>query len=98
MLSFLLLSLLVLGSPSAASPTLICCGGDEVFIISLDDEQSGVKDRLWSWQASDSPAIHANARGWFRSTDECKPLAHSILITSSSGGVALISRKDKRCL
>jgi hypothetical protein len=33
----------------------------------------------------------------FASTDECKPIGESLLITSSSGGVALVRRSDKRC-
>lgn len=93
----LLLSLL-LGPGPDAGPALICCGAEEVFVLSLADNKQNVGDRLWRWKASDSPEIPADARPWFRTTDECKPLADSILITSSSGGVALVRRRDKRCL
>lgn len=77
---------------------LIVCGGPEVFIIPADAERVAKKDRLWRWRAADSPEIPAEMHAQFRTTDECKPAGESILITSSSGGVALIRRKDKKCL
>lgn len=73
---------------------LICCGMEEVFIIPTDAEDGAKK---WSWQASESPQIPADSHKWFRTTDECKPVGDHLLITSSSGGVALIRRKDKQC-
>lgn len=97
MVSVLILSLL-LGAGADAAPELICCGGEEVFILSLAEGKQAVGDRVWRWRAADSPEIPADARRWFRTTDECKPLTDAILITSSSGGVALVRRRDKRCL
>ena len=74
---------------------LICCGGEEVFII--DPTQPNCKK--WSWTAVDSPSIPEAFHKKFRSTDECKPYADgTILITSSSAGVALIEKKTKKCL
>ena len=73
---------------------LICCGAQEVFIIGSEKDNA----RKWTWRASDSPSIPKKAHAWFRTTDECKPVGKCILITSSSGGVALIRREDKACL
>jgi hypothetical protein len=71
--------------------SVICCGTERVFIV----DESGREQ--WSWQASDSPQIPAEAQALFRNTDECKPIGGFILITSSSGGVALIHRSSKHC-
>jgi len=74
---------------------LICCGGEEVFVIATDTPQTSV----WSWTAAQSEQIPELARGWFRTTDECKPYKDDLLlVTSSSGGVALLERSSKACL
>lgn len=91
------MALAVTGSLNA-SERLIVCGGSEVFIVPADAERVAEKDRVWRWRAEDSPEIPAEMHPQFRTTDECKPVGESILITASSGGVALVRRKDKKCL
>lgn len=84
---------------SQAGEQLIVCGGEEVFIIPADVTRPTEKDRLWRWRAADSPEIPADMRKKFRTTDECKPVkGDALLITSSSGGVALVRQRDKKCL
>ncbi|QEF97918.1 hypothetical protein Mal15_19640 [Stieleria maiorica] len=90
-------SCLTLGRPVLAKDRLICCGGAEVFILEIDPDQSEAPAPVWSWKAEDSPEIPEAGRRSFATTDECKPIGGSLLITSSSGGVALIRRSDKRC-
>ncbi|MEO1527412.1 MAG: DUF6528 family protein, partial [Planctomycetota bacterium] len=82
----------------SAQERLICCGAEEVFVIEIDHNESQTADVVWSWKAEDSPEIPETGRRSFASTDECKPIGELLLITSSSGGVALIRRSDKRCL
>ncbi|TWU57666.1 DUF6528 family protein [Rubripirellula reticaptiva] len=73
---------------------LICCGGDEVFVIAIEDP----KVKKWSWHSKQSPSIPEDIRKRFRSTDDCKPCEGDLLlITSSSGAVALIDRSSKAC-
>lgn len=86
------------GLLSHAEDRLIVCGGPEVFIVPADLEKLTDDDRLWRWTAEDSPEIPADFRPRFRTTDDCKPVGEAILITSSSGGVALVQRRDKKCL
>ncbi|MEM9943118.1 MAG: DUF6528 family protein [Planctomycetota bacterium] len=76
---------------------LIVCGAEEVFILDSDLIKNEVR-KSWSWRAKDSPEIPIEGRESFRSTDDCKPVGENILITSSSGGVALIRRGNKSCL
>lgn len=88
-------SLLLFAEPD---PRLICCGGAEVFIISSEKDKPAQTDRVWRWRAADSPEIPAELHAKFRTNDECKPVGEFVLITASSGGVALVRRADKRCV
>jgi hypothetical protein len=94
----LLLCVIGLSLTVKAEDRLICCGGPEVFILSARHERPTVEDRVWRWQAKDSPEIPASMHGQFRTTDEYKPYGDKLLITSSAGGVALLHREDKKCL
>ncbi len=89
---------LLLALSGEETPALICCGDKEVFVLPIGNDMSVVENRVWRWQATDSPTIPAEAKKWFDKTDDCKPLADSILITSSFGGIAIIRRSDKHCL
>lgn len=80
-----------------AMEKLICCGAKEVFILQIYEDTTVSPKLAWSWKAEDSAEIPAASRGTFASTDECKAVGEFILITSSSGGVALIRRRDKSC-
>ena len=71
---------------------LLLCGADRVWAFDPANRTT-----TWSWQAKDSPEIPVGFRAAFRSTDECKPVGEYVLVTSSSGGVALIIRENKRC-
>src|SRR5690606_19336531 len=84
---------------SAAEPaaSLIVCGAAEVFIIPADADGTDAPKKVWTWRAADSAAIDPAAHRTFASTDDCKPYGDEILITSSSGGVALVRRDDKSC-
>jgi hypothetical protein len=82
----------------AAERQLICCGAETVFIVPLVEGGTMTGEPIWSWQAKDSPEIPDSMRGQFRTTDECKPVGDDVLVTSSSGGVALVRRNDKKCL
>lgn len=86
------------GNSALATDRLICCGAEEVFVIEIDQDNDAPPQLIWSWKADDSPEIPEAGKRSFASTDECKPIGESLLITSSSGGVALVHRSDKRCL
>jgi len=73
---------------------VVVCGWEEVFIADISPE---VPEKVWTWEADDSPGLPVTMRNKFLTTDECKPVLNSreLLITSSGGGVALVSIKDK---
>lgn len=90
----LVLKIALATTTSADTHDLIACGGDEVFVIGIDEPEV----KKWSWHSQHSPSIPENFRVRFRSTDDCKPYEGDLLlITSSSGGVALIDRGSKAC-
>ena len=71
------------------------CGAEEVFLVN-PRKPSITK---WSWRAEHSPSLSKEARAWFHATDDCKPYEGGLLvITASTGGVAMIDRESKKCL
>lgn len=104
-LAFLLLLVLTACATQDSKPRTIeyqlaVCGGDEVFVLSLSGPTDSVGKKIWSWRATDSPGLPDSMRAKFASTDDCKPVdgGNSILITSSSDGVALVERSSKKVL
>ena len=72
---------------------LIVCGWDEVFILEIDAHS---QRKVWSWRAKERPELPQRFRERFRTTDECKPVegGRKVLISASSGGLALVERSS----
>lgn len=87
-------------SPSTPPMELALCGAEEVFILSVSSGAEPSPRKVWSWRAAECPDIPETLRRAFRSTDDCKPVegGRKILISSSSGAVALIERESRRAL
>jgi len=83
-----------------SSDKLVLCGWDEVFIIDTGDKNQQRPVKLWSWKAQDSSDLPQRLTGLFETTDECKVVdgGRKILITASSGGIALVEVKSKKVL
>ena len=77
-----------------ADDTLILCGDREVFAVTLDDPVREV----WRWRADEASGIPEAVRPRFATTDDCKPVdgGKTILVTSSGGAAALVSRRTGR--
>ena len=67
---------------------LIVCGMEKVFTIPAD----GGRNHVWEWTAELSAEIPESMRSAFATTDDCKSYLGCLLITSSSGGVALVEK------
>lgn len=88
-------------SPAPPSRELITCGRERVHVLDLNVRDAhGAPKILWTWQAAGRTDLPATHHALFRSTDECKPIdgGRRILITSSTGGVALVDREKNAVL
>jgi hypothetical protein len=96
---YFLLAILALGCGAKASPLLLC-GMDEVFLIDTAAAEKGTIEKLWSWRAKDREDVPEALRKSFATTDDCKPVngGARVLVSSSSGGCALVERPSGKVL
>src|SRR4051812_34252971 len=88
-------SVALAAQPPTPTRELITCGREKVLILDLNARDAqGTPKVIWTWQAKGRTDLPAEYHPFFRSTDECKPVdgGRRILITSSTGGVALVER------
>jgi hypothetical protein len=76
--------------------TLFTSGWDEVFALKPTETPT----KLWSWKAATSAGMPASMVTKFATTDDCKPIeqGRKILVTSSTGGVALVEQTSGKTL
>ncbi len=79
---------------------LLVCGADEVFVVDINTADPASSKKIWSWLAADRDDLPKRFRTMFRSTDDCKPIdgGKRVLISSSSGGCALVERPSGKVL
>jgi hypothetical protein len=96
---FSALALAALSCRSFAEPLLLC-GMDEVFLIDTATAEKGTIEKLWSWRARGKEGLPEAMWKAFATTDDCKPVddAARVLISSSSGGCALVEKPSGKVL
>ncbi|MDJ0277569.1 DUF6528 family protein [Sphingomonas sp. 2R-10] len=83
--------------PAWAADRLYACGDDQVREYEVSD--TGVAREVWRWSAADAADLPDGYRRTLLSKiDDCKPVdgGRSILVTASTGGVALVNRATGR--
>jgi hypothetical protein len=87
--------------PGATTETrMLLCGDDTVYDVRVaGSPEKPVWQDVRTWvgnQATEIPS--ADRTKWFRTTDDCKPIddGRSVLVTSSSGGVAIYDRASRK--
>jgi len=91
------LALAVSAAEAGQTRELLVCGWNEVYILDL--ARPAGEQKVFSWKAAARPELSAYFRGQFRFTDDAKAVAGGrILITSSSGDVALVERATGKTL
>jgi uncharacterized protein DUF6528 len=90
----------ILNSCTSKSGEIIVCGEDKVVIFERNSSDSKSLIPVWRWQVSDVTDMPDVYQKYMIPTDDCRPVDQNtkILITSSGGGVALVSRKTKQTL
>ncbi|MDH3650944.1 MAG: DUF6528 family protein [Saprospiraceae bacterium] len=99
--SLVLLFWLPIMAWSQSHEELIACGDNQVLIFDVAQSKDTVPQMIWHWKANEAVDLPNEYRTqYFQSMDECKPLLNGtqLLLTSSSGGVALIDRASKKAL
>ncbi len=93
---------LIIGSISSLfsqqKKEIIFCGSNKVIIAQQEALSDSVAKVIWEWDshtAMQLPKLYRDSL--FEKIDECKPISNGkeILITSSTGGVAILRRDDK---
>lgn len=100
-LSIIAVSLFHITAFSQKKYELVVCGSSKVVIVNAKDLSDTIPKLIWSWDATKAADLpEAYRKTYFEKVDECKAFnrGKQILITSSSGGVALINRNDKKVL
>ncbi len=78
---------------------LVACGDNQVVIFDPARSHDTIPFVTWRWKASAAFDLPREYRSeYFRTIDECKPVRQGtqLLITSSSGGVALIDKASSK--
>lgn len=89
--------LLVCLAPAARAEPMILCGDNTVFVV---DTAQDTIEKVWTWKAKQCEQLPAVMRGTFATTDDCKPVDGGcrILVSSSSGGCALVERPSGKVI
>jgi hypothetical protein len=92
-------ALAIVLAPTAQAEQIILCGWDSVFIVDTSRTSTDTKP-IWIWDAKRCEQIPESLRRTFATTDDCKPVdgGSKILISSSSGGCALVERPSGRAI
>lgn len=98
---FAVAALLAVLLPAAArGEPLLVCGAETVFEIDAEAAAEGTIEKTWVWDARQCQELPEPVRAAFKTTDDCKPIAGGakVLVSSSSGGCALVERPSGRVI
>ena len=78
---------------------VLVCGDSKVLMVEYPDGNDSIPEIVWQWDAhlaNDLPSEYRTKK--FNSIDDCKPAPDrkQIMISSSSGAVAVVTLKDKK--
>jgi len=87
------------GQPRIEKQEFLVCGDSQVLIVDYQRSKDSIPAVVWRWDAREATELLEEYQTiYFKSVDDCKVVAggKQILISSSSGGVALVNRADKK--
>jgi len=77
----------------APQQAVLLCGAETVRCFAAGAAPS---EPLWQWSAASDPSVAEADRRALAITDECKPRAEEVLVSSSGGAAALVDRRSAR--
>ncbi|MCF0074405.1 DUF6528 family protein [Dyadobacter sp. CY261] len=99
--SFLLLVLSSAFSQSIPGKSFLVCGDSKVMIVDYARSNDSIPEIAWSWDAHQAMDLPEHFRTkLFNTMDDCKAIrgGKQVLVSSSSGAIAVVNVKDKRVL
>lgn len=86
---------------SATEKLLLVCGDSKILLVDYKTGKDSIPAIVWSWdahEAMDLPEEYRTKK--FNTMDDCKPIrqGQQILVSSSSGAIAILNRSDKKVL
>jgi len=71
------------------------CGDTKVLLVDYNASKGNIPKVIWSWDSknADLPKAYVNK---FKTVDDCKTYNDKVLISASSGGVAVVDIKTKK--
>jgi hypothetical protein len=87
--------------PQNKERLVLVCGDSKVLLVDYANSHDSVPNIIWSWDAhlaNDLPEIYRTRK--FNTVDDCKAIRNGsqIMVSSSSGAVAIVNMEDKRVL
>ncbi|MES2276480.1 MAG: DUF6528 family protein [Bacteroidota bacterium] len=74
----------------------LVCGDYKVLLVDYTSSKDSIPHIIWSWDAQTAVGLPDDYRTKFKSVDDCKSYGDYILVSSSSGAVAVVNRKDNK--
>jgi hypothetical protein len=74
------------------------CGDTKVLIVDYAGSKDTIPNIIWTWDARTAEGLPDSFRPKFRTVDDCKHYGDKILVSSSSGAVAVVDLKSKKTI
>ncbi len=90
-----------ISDPPAKKKEFLVCGDTKVLIVDYKASKDSIPSISWQWDAKEATTLPEKYQtSYFRTVDDSKSVAggKQILVSSSSGGVVLLNRADKKVL
>ena len=74
------------------------CGDSKVLLVDYNNSKDNTPAIIWSWDSKAATDIPEEFHAKFKTVDDCKTYNDKVLVSSSSGAIAVIGMKDKKIL
>jgi hypothetical protein len=76
--------------------TFWVCGDSKVLLVDYDASKGDVPSTIWSWDSKAANDIPKGFETKFNTLDDCKTYGDEVLISASSGAIAIVGIKDRK--
>jgi hypothetical protein len=76
----------------------LVCGDSKILLVDYKHSKDSIPNVIWNWDAKTAADLPDNYRAKFKTVDDCKHSGDLILISSSTGAVAIVNRKTNKTI